>query len=232
MATVAEIDLPAEEFALHETLARVAGIEVEIERLVVHSGDRVVPFVRVSAAGSDEEEIQAALDADSSVAALTRLAALDNEWLYQVEWVKSVRALVRMVTGENGTILTAVAQNGTWNLRMLFPEREALARTYEYCTDMGLTFDVKRLYRLEDGRHGRFGLTDKQHDTVALAFKHGYYEIPRATAAQGLAEELGISHQALSEQLRRAHENLVENTIALGDGVDRERGIGGRSQRV
>ena len=38
---------------------------------------------------------------------------------------------------------------------MLFPEREALARSYDYCTTRGLTFDVKRIYQVENGRENR-----------------------------------------------------------------------------
>ena len=30
--------------------------------------------------------------------------------------------------------------------------------------------------------------------------------------------ELGVSHQALSERLRRTHETLVKNTVILGRG--------------
>ena len=66
-------------------------------------------------------------------------------------------------------------------------------------------------------------LTDKQGEALELAFEQGYYEIPRDTTAKEFAEAVGISHQALSERLRRAHKNLAENTVVFGRDTNRTR---------
>jgi predicted DNA binding protein len=148
----------------------------------------------------------------------------DAEYLYRIEWTERIRALSHLLVEEGGTVLAAATANGRWNVRVLVPERPALARTFEACEAAGLSMDVAKVYTLDDGRQGRFGLTDGQQETLALAFERGYYGVPRGVMAKELADELAISHQALSERVRRAHGNLVENAIVLGYGIGRERG--------
>jgi hypothetical protein len=63
---------------------------------------------------------------------------------------------------------------------------------------------------------GRFGLTDSQHRVLELASRRGYFEVPRDVTLKELADEVGVSHQALSEQIRRGTGALVEDTICIG----------------
>ena len=155
MATIATIDLPTTEFALYNKFVGIPAIrvEIEIDRPVTAENEQRSSSVRVSATDHrSEDEIERALATDLSVAALDRFAALDGEWLYRIAWAEATQASVRILTRRGGTILTAVGQHSTWTLRMLFPEREALARSYDYCTTRGLTFEVKRIYQVENGR--------------------------------------------------------------------------------
>jgi predicted DNA binding protein len=214
MATIAEITLPAEEFALAKTLAAIDGIEFEVERVVAHDSERVMPFVWASGASLDD--VEAALRTDPTVDQVEVLASLDDEQLYRMDWIDHIQMLARILVVEDATIMAASTAHNKWHLRTLFPEREALSRMYEFGQDAGLDFDVHRIYRLDEHRQGRFGLTDKQQETLAAAFEDGYYEIPREVSAQELAATIGISHQALSEQLRRAHGSLVRNAIVIG----------------
>ena len=220
--TVAEIDVPVEEFALGETFERVPEVAFEIERIVANDPEQVIPFVWASGDGLDSDDLEDGLAADGSVDEFERLAGFDDEWLYRMTWSDRVGMLVQILVEEGGTVLAAFGRDGRWNLRVLFPDHDGLSRTHEYCEEADLTWSVKRIYRLDEGRQGRYGLTDKQQDTLAAAFEHGYYDIPRKTAAKDLAEELNISHQALSEQLRRAHGNLVKNTIIVGRGASED----------
>ncbi|MFB9809579.1 helix-turn-helix domain-containing protein [Haladaptatus pallidirubidus] len=59
----------------------------------------------------------------------------------------------------------------------------------------------------------RFGLTESQRTALQLAAERGYYTVPREVTADDLSEEFGISHQALSERLRRAHGNLIQHVL-------------------
>jgi predicted DNA binding protein len=220
--TVVEVNLPVSEFALRQTLSDVPHIEFEIERAVAHSSDRVMPFVWVSGSEIDRERFEGVICDDSSLDQYELVADLDDEWLYRMEWISDIETLVRILVEEEGTILAATGTNEGWDLRILFPDRNALSRTFDYCQDNELTLDVRNIYQLEEGREGRFGLTEEQQDTLTAAFEAGYFSIPREVNSKELAADLDISHQAVSERLRRGYCNLIQNALIIGDGVDNE----------
>jgi predicted DNA binding protein len=58
-----------------------------------------------------------------------------------------------------------------------------------------------------------YGVTQLQRDTLMHAVRGGYYSIPRRMSTQDLADEFGISDQAVTERLRRAIVTLTENTL-------------------
>ncbi len=213
--TVVEVGLPAEEFALSETTARFDDLEYEIERVVAHGDGRVLPYVWID--GPSVGDVEAALAEDDTVEDFERIADLEEERLYRMDWVARIDTLVRILVEEEGAILSAQGNGDDWTLRILFPSREALSRTHDYCEERGLAMEIHTIYDVNDGRQGRFGLTDSQQDTLLSAFEKGYYEIPREASMDDLAEEMGVSHQALSERIRRGHRMLVENTVIIGD---------------
>jgi predicted DNA binding protein len=69
-----------------------------------------------------------------------------------------------------------------------------------------------------------YGLTTAQREALVLAVESGYYDIPRTCTTVEVAEELGISDQAVTERLRRAIVNLVDNSLLVAeeDMQDRE----------
>ncbi|AGB37152.1 helix-turn-helix domain-containing protein [Natronococcus occultus] len=216
--TVAEIELSPAEFVLEETIDDIEGLECEGERIVANADGEVMPFLWVDA--PDLEGIEAAFESDETVDNVQLLADVDGERLYQMDWVRRVDALVQMLVEEEGTVLSAAGDADGWQFRLLFPDRDSLSRTNDYCRSNGIRFTLHSVYSLEEGRQGRFGLTDDQQDTLEMAFERGYYQIPREADMMALAEEIDISHQALSERLRRAHRSLVQNTVVIGQDGD------------
>jgi predicted DNA binding protein len=58
-----------------------------------------------------------------------------------------------------------------------------------------------------------FELTDTQREALVLAYERGYFDSPRESSLEAVAEELGITQQSLSSRLRRGHRRLIENTL-------------------
>ena len=58
-------------------------------------------------------------------------------------------------------------------------------------------------------------LTDKQKESLLLAWKKGYYTIPRAIKTEELAKEEQISRFAFEKKLRKAENSLIDNIIPL-----------------
>lgn len=217
MSTIAEFTVPAESFALGHTIERAPSLGVEIEPVVAAPPDAVLPCLRLSGDEETLERADVALTADPTVEAASRVLDLEGERWYRVRWNGTVVDLVELLTREEATVFETGLEGDRWRFRVLFPNREALARSYEYATDKGVPIDLRKINRLEEARYDRFDLTDAQHETLVAALEHGYYDIPRGIDMETLSDELGISHQALSERLRRAHLALVEEAVGADD---------------
>lgn len=119
---------------------------------------------------------------------------------------------------KRGTVLAASGKDTTWNLRLLFSDQAAINETAEYCSAKGIDLNIQSIRSLSNSNQGRFGLSEKQRNALQTASKGGYYTVPREITGEELADELNISHQAISERLRRAHDELVTSTLIHGHG--------------
>ncbi|WP_129116752.1 helix-turn-helix domain-containing protein [Halegenticoccus tardaugens] len=214
MGTIAAVRVPTDQFALAETFAAVPDVSFEIERVVAHGGERVIPFVWAVGDEARLSGLDDALRADPSVDAIEPVAELEGERLYAMEWDERTRATLRAIVGDEGTILSARGTTDGWRLRILFADHESLSATFRSCKDRGIDLDAEGIYRLERGaERGRYGLTKEQYETLVAGVERGFFDVPRGVSAEELAEDLGISHQALSERLRRAQKQLAERTL-------------------
>ncbi|WP_266077905.1 helix-turn-helix domain-containing protein [Haladaptatus caseinilyticus] len=213
--TIAEVTFPADTFALNRTLQALETARFDVEQIVAHSRNRLLPFVWVET--TDPEAVESAFDLDESVNDFQLIAEFDAECLYQLEWVAGVEALAHILLEERGAILAATGSEDTWNLQILFGDHDALSRTYDYCESRGIDLEIDNIHEFSGGESGQFGLTKNQQRTLRLAYDRGYYSVPRESSAMALADELGVTHQSVSERLRRGHENLVKNTLVLGN---------------
>lgn len=218
MAIIIRGTVPADEFALGHALQRVPDLEIECERIVQSGEHSILPLLWVRA--SDVDAVEAALDEDPTVDRVQCLSAFEEEHLYRMEWVDRVHLLLQMITNGDATILDAHGRDGHWQLRALYPDRSDFSRTHEFVADHGLTFDVDSIREMDGDPAGRFGLTDDQHEALVAAARRGYYDVPRSVTLEELADELSVSHQALSEQLRRGTGSLMEDTLLVGGGEE------------
>ncbi|WP_336364835.1 helix-turn-helix domain-containing protein [Halalkalicoccus salilacus] len=219
MATIIEFSLPTEEFALEETLDTHPGAHIEIERVVANSPDQITPYVWVRT--DDFDAFEATLEDDPTVEEVVMFSETGEERSYQMTWTGAIDFIVPILTEYSGTITHADGSADGWELRVVFPDREALSRANQAAEESGFRFDIKTIYGSEDDRGVQYELTETQRNTLVAAFEAGYFTVPRETPLSELAEQLEASHQSVSEQLRRATHNLVESTlITHSDGSD------------
>jgi len=218
MSTIVQGSIPSDELALHRTFQELPALEVQCERVVKSGEDTVFPVMWLR--NASQAEIEGALEADPTVESVNCLSAFEDEYLYEMEWIDHVHLLLDILTNGQATILDAVGQRDHWHLRVLFPDRDHFGRTHDFAENHGLTFDVRSIRELEGEPAGRYGLTEGQYEALLLAADRGYFEVSRETTLEELADELDVSHQALSEQLRRGMEALVEDTLFVGEMAD------------
>jgi hypothetical protein len=215
MATIVFASLPATRFALSHTLDALPGVAFECERIIESDNGALMPLVWVR--GVSEAALAAALAQDETVEDATLVASFDDELLYRIAWVDELGVILRMLTNAEATILSAVGRGDEWRLRLMFPDRDSLTTTHEFCRAHGLDFHIESIRDMDGHPAGRHGLTDEQYDALVHAVRHGYYDVPKRVSLCDLADGLGISHQALSERLRRGVATLVSDALLVGE---------------
>ncbi|MBV0923945.1 helix-turn-helix domain-containing protein [Halomicroarcula limicola] len=214
MVTIVRGSIPATEFALSHTLERHPDAEFEVERIADSGNGQVMPILWVRS--DDADAIEATLDENPTVSDVTLIGDFDGECLYWMQWVSHVQLVIQMLTNSKATILTAFGSGDSWQLRVMYPTRELFAETHEFAADHDIPFEIEFIREMEGEPAGRYGLTVEQHEALVAAARAGYFEVPRETTLEELAESVGVSHQALSERLRRATGALVEDTLLIG----------------
>lgn len=223
MTTVAELALSTEDVALSETFSRLPDLEIRIKSVVTNGSLQTMPLVWI--AGEPKAEIEGALTDDSSVDTFDRLIedTEAGELLYRIEYTTAIGDMRAAMFSNEGTILDAQCSASNWTLRLLFPERNLLSEAADELEEQGIRVDVKRV--VEAGRNTDLevatALTDSQEEAINAAYEHGFYDVPRRISLEELAAELDISHQALSERLRRANKVLASEQLgeASQDGI-------------
>lgn len=225
MGTIVEASVPAEGFALLDAFETLPDARVESVPLVAHGDDRPLPLVRAST--TNPSTLESVLSSDPTVSQVDGLTGGGGIPLLGIEWAGSAARLLSVLVEDGGVLLSASGRGGRWDLRLLFPDDRATSAAYDRCRDHGVDLSVRRVQRLETAPgFGGIGLSERQHEAIAAAFETDYYGVPRGVTLEGLARELGVSHQALSERLRRGHRTLVANT--LGDTEVAPQRVGGR----
>jgi predicted DNA binding protein len=213
VASIAEFRLPTGEFCLAETVS-ITDASFELLQIVACDSACVLPFVRATGDERTLDGLDELLAADPTVETVERVAAMEDSRLYRVEWVDSIETTVHLLLEEGATILDASGYDGTWHLQIFFADHDLVSAAYEVCEDYGIDVSIERINRLsETSEYGHLGLTERQYETLVRAYEFGYYDVPRGVNQEELAGRFDVSHQALSERLRRAHGTVITNAL-------------------
>jgi predicted DNA binding protein len=215
MGTLVDAAIPPEGFVLRETLAAVPRAEFELIRLVEHADDHVTAFCWASA--PDETALRDALAADETVGSVDYLGRGGERYRVRLRWIDGIDLLAYALGPASGIVLGGWTGERGWLLRLLFPDHEAVSATYEFCERLDLDASIRRVRELDrSDTLGGVNLSCEQYEALSAALEHDYYNIPRGATLQELAESLDVSHQALSERLRRGQRALIANTLHDG----------------
>lgn len=174
-----------------------------------------LPRFIFKATGDGVENLGSALEDDPTVEQFTCLGESAVGRIYRVTYADVVEevATYQAASEYDVVFLDFRLRAGMWHIRVRAPSRDALHRYRELCRERDLGFELERIYQqTSDG--SRYGLTDCQHETLLLAFEMGYFDSPRTATLSDVADELGVTRQAVADRLRRGHRQLVESTLA------------------
>lgn len=212
MAKVVELTIPTKQFALAETLESLPETRFEAVPVVAHPSRKPMTFF--SATSSRPDQMTETLEADETTATVVPLSQRSERKLYHISWQAQVRTVLRVLLQTTGSLLCAGGAADRWELRFLFPEQELVSEVCSNWRTHGIDPSIQRVV----GVGGEFGFAEMelspcQHDTLLRAYEMDYYDVPRGATLECVATDLQVSHQALSERLRRGHRNLIQTTL-------------------
>lgn len=209
MTVIADITVPAHTFALGRVLDDIPDIEIELERIVPLQ-EAIIPLFWIS--GGDPERIEASLHDHPKTENVTELTTADDETLYEVHWSPDINGLVRALIDTRAKILEAIGTADTWDFRLRFTAHEDLSEFNMALTEDDIPVTLRHIYNPtlpED----QSTLSSDQREILLMAYRHGYFKVPRRTTLSDLAETEEISDSALSQHIRRGLDALIEKTL-------------------
>ena len=210
MSVVADFSVPADAFCLADSLQALPETTAELDGVVAHSPDHVMPFVWLVDAG--REAFGAALAEDPTVEAAEVTDSFDDAHLYHVDWAEVVSERLHLILDHTGVVLEATGTGGEWRLLVRFSSREQFAGFQEHFEAFG-TVELNRITSPRTPGGVTYGVSAKQREALLAALDAGYYDTPAAARGEEIAEALGVTQQAISTRLRRGTATLVENTL-------------------
>lgn len=211
MSVVVEVQIPSADFELGRILHVEGAASIELESLVPTGGATVPLFwVYDAPCGSFLETVKG----HPAVSDASAVDEFEERTLFTLDWDANHDHVFQGIAEFDGQLLGAVGTGGAWEFELRFPNHEAFSAFSDHCTAAQISLDVTRIYNPTYPDAGPwYGLTDPQQEALRLAVEMGYYHIPRGCTTQELADELGISDQAVTERLRRAIVALVTYTL-------------------
>jgi hypothetical protein len=220
MGLVAEFEITCEALPFVEVAADVPEADLEVEMQYNH-GDRP-PFL-VSAVDGPTERIERAFEATAFVDEYALVGRAGDVRRYQVlpavgeearlgDRIDDLAGLRALATVEAIVERIRVTSTG-WIQSGWFADRAAFDQFRSFWQAEG-GFALRRLTRDGESEAPGDGLTDRQREALRVAYERGYFDIPRGTSLEAVADELDITPSSLSERLRRAQTHLVETTVA------------------
>lgn len=162
----------------------------------------------------DFEAVEATLAADHTVAAFGSIVEAEKRRTYQIEYSDDAVLISPLVNDVGGLVRNTESRSDGWELKLELEDHKSLYRLHERARERDIRLDVLDVLQSEGGPdRSAFGLTEPQTEALVAAYVHGFYDEPRETSLEGLAESLGVSSTAVSGRLRRGSARIVEEIL-------------------
>lgn len=116
---------------------------------------------------------------------------------------------------DSEAVILEAGGDGAWTFRVRFADHGKLSTFHNAIITENIPIHIDRTYTLsEPTASGHLlGLTTDQREALVLALNRGYFNSPSETSLDDIADELGISRQAVSKRIRRGNETVLRKTL-------------------
>ncbi|MFD1687096.1 helix-turn-helix domain-containing protein [Halobellus litoreus] len=157
------------------------------------------------------QRFEESVESDHTVATAQWVPSYENQPVYRIEFTPDTLLLGSVVTEENGFALNAYRHGDGWIERWQLPDQKSLQKIWNFADQKSFAFEIFAIQQVSNyGESKHNGLTEKQQELLAIAYRDGYFDKPREMTLEEIAEELDISTSAASGRLRRGMKKLIE----------------------
>lgn len=91
---------------------------------------------------------------------------------------------------------------------------EDISQSIQQYRDAGMSVFLQRINEYDGPSSVLDKLTERQREVLEIAFRRGYFEVPRAVSAAEIASEVDLDPSTVSEHLQRAERNILAELLA------------------
>ncbi|AAV47873.1 putative DNA binding protein [Haloarcula marismortui ATCC 43049] len=220
MGLIAEFQIHCDALPLVSVAATVPEASIVLS-LQYNHGRR--PLFIVTVTGGTEQAVERALTNADDIQEWTQIGTAGDTRRYQAVpalsfeeqlggQIDDLDGLEALATADAIIEQITVTADG-WEQMGWFADRAAFT-DFSSFWQRNAEFRLERLTRDAEPKSPGNGLTDRQLEALRTAYEMGHFEIPRRASLDAVATELDISASSLSERLRRAQTQLIQETVA------------------
>lgn len=210
MPVLAEISIPRGEFVLGSVFDEHSECSVEFERVVPFDTEGTLLF-RVD--GTDASSVATTISDWTHAEQTTVHGDGIEPPLFEVSLNGASDYFIETLADSAAHVFEARGDPETWEFQLQFADHGDLVGFNEQLTEAGIPVTLNRLSN--PTASVRSSLSAEQREAVSLAYRQGYFDVPRNCTIQHLADEVGISDSAFSQRLRRGVGICVQETLGI-----------------
>jgi predicted DNA binding protein len=139
---------------------------------------------------------------------------VEKQMFVRIDWNLDYESILTAIVNTGITLLSGIGKEKQWTFEVRASEQQDLSDFQTYCRDNDISIELSELHAVSPLKSDReYDLTDGQREALVMAYSNGYFDSPRDAMQDDLAEELGITRQAVSSRLQRGMRRLVASTL-------------------
>jgi predicted DNA binding protein len=199
MGVIADLDVPSEDTILGRFAKTIPARTLEVAPTVATSAR---PFPLLWIYGEDQWAIETAIENGSIATVVDVVDTHDDHRLYRLVW-NDTDDFGACIESSEAILFDAVGDGDQWWFQIHFAQPSAFTSFQAECQQRGIDVVPNRIVNGERRDGGCDHLTAEQREVLSVAVNCGYFDVPRQCSLKTIAEELGISDQAVSARIRR-----------------------------
>lgn len=211
MAIEASFTVEHEDFPLTAVFEQLMDVTIELDR-IVPTGEAVIPYFWISA--DDTSKLTTDLSDDIGIDRVKVIDQVEKQMFVRIDWNLDHESILTAIVNTEITLLSGIGNEKQWTFEVRASEQQDLSDFQRYCRDNDIPIELTTLHAVSPLKSTQeFNLTDGQREALVMAYSNGYFDSPRDATQADLAEELGITRQAVSSRLQRGMRRLVASTL-------------------